>query len=150
MYTLCLFSVRLLCTVLIKGGPGTGKGTQSEKLVKDWGFVHLSAGELLRAEQEREGSQYGALIKKFIAEGEIVPMEITVGLLQKAMEENIRKDRRKILIDGFPRKMDQALAFEANVCLFLMLLRIGLRKPNCLVFGGPRGSNGQTSYGKRS
>jgi UMP-CMP kinase len=79
--------------------------------------VHLSAGELLRAEQDREGSQYGALIKKFIQEGEIVPMEITVGLLQKAMQENIRKDRRKFLIDGFPRKMDQATAFETNVYL---------------------------------
>ena len=101
----------------MKGGPGTGKGTQCEKLVRDWDFVHLSAGELLRAEQEREGSQYGALIKKFIAEGEIVPMEITVGLLQNALLESIKKDRRKILIDGFPRKMDQALAFEANVCL---------------------------------
>jgi len=43
-------------------------------------------------------------------------MEITVGLLQNAMQENVRKDRRKFLIDGFPRKMDQALAFEANVC----------------------------------
>jgi len=100
---------------LLKGGPGTGKGTLCEKLVKDWDFVHLSAGELLRAEQDREGSQYGALIKKFIQEGEIVPMEITVGLLQNAMQENVRKDRRKFLIDGFPRKMDQALAFESNV-----------------------------------
>jgi UMP-CMP kinase len=100
---------------VIVGGPGTGKGTQCAKLVKDWDFIHLSAGDLLRAEQQREGSQYGALIKKFIQEGEIVPMEITVGLLQKAMQENVRKDRRKFLIDGFPRKMDQALAFEANV-----------------------------------
>ena len=69
----------------------------------------------MRAEQQREGSQYGALIKKFIQEGEIVPMEITVGLLQKAMQENIRRDKTKFLIDGFPRKMDQALAFETNV-----------------------------------
>jgi UMP-CMP kinase len=83
--------------------------------VKDWDFIHLSAGELLRAEQKREGSQYGALIKKFIQEGEIVPMEITVGLLQNAMQEYVRKDRRKFLIDGFPRKMDQAIAFESNV-----------------------------------
>ena len=100
---------------LMVGGPGTGKGTQCAKLVKDWDFIHLSAGDLLRAEQQREGSQYGELIKKFIQEGEIVPMEITVGLLQNAMQENVRKDRRKFLIDGFPRKMDQALAFEANV-----------------------------------
>jgi UMP-CMP kinase len=97
------------------GGPGTGKGTQCAKLVKDWEFVHLSAGELLRAEQDREGSKYGTLIKKCIQEGEIVPLEITVGLLQRAMQENVRKNRRKFLIDGFPRKMDQALAFEANV-----------------------------------
>jgi len=96
--------------------------------VKDWDFIHLSAGDLLRAEQNREGSQYGALIKKFIQEGEIVPMEITVGLLQNAMQEHVRKDRRKFLIDGFPRKMDQALAFEANVLnthLFVRLM-VGL------------------------
>lgn len=99
------------------GGPGTGKGTQCQKLVKDWDFVHLSAGDLLRAEQARPESKYGALIKKFIQEGEIVPMEITVGLLQNAMQEYVRKDQRKFLIDGFPRKMDQALAFEANVLL---------------------------------
>jgi UMP-CMP kinase len=97
------------------GGPGTGKGTMCEKLVKDWDFVHLSAGDLLRAEQARPESQYGALIKKFIQEGEIVPMEITVGLLQNAMQEYVRRDIRKFLVDGFPRKMDQALAFEANV-----------------------------------
>jgi UMP-CMP kinase len=134
------FSSWVRCEGVIDvGGPGTGKGTQCEKLVKDWDFVHLSAGELLRAEQDREGSQYGALIKKFIQEGEIVPMEITVGLLQKAMQENIRKDRRKFLIDGFPRKMDQATAFETNVhpseecldrfarvrlCCILMVLRM--------------------------
>lgn len=99
----------------MRGGPGTGKGTQCEKLVKDWDFVHLSAGDLLRAEQARSGSKYGALIKKFIEEGEIVPMEITVGLLRNAIQEYVRKDRRKFLIDGFPRKMDQAIAFEANV-----------------------------------
>ena len=75
----------------------------------------MSAGDLLRQEQQRPGSQYGELIKKFIQEGEIVPLEITVGLLQKAMHENILKDRRKFLIDGFPRKMDQAIAFESNV-----------------------------------
>lgn len=102
--------------LLTVGGPGSGKGTQCAKLVKDWDFVHLSAGELLRSEQEREGSQYGALIKKFIQEGEIVPMEVTIGLLQNAMLGYVRKDRRKFLIDGFPRKMDQAIAFESNVC----------------------------------
>ena len=114
MFLLGIIS-HLAYSILTLGGPGTGKGTQSEKLVKDWDFVHLSAGDLLRAEQAREGSEYGALIKKYIQEGEIVPMEITIGLLQRAMQENIDKERRKFLIDGFPRKMDQALAFESNV-----------------------------------
>jgi UMP-CMP kinase len=77
--------------------------------------VHLSAGDLLRKEQAREGSQYGAIIRKFIEEGELVPMEITIGLLHNAMHEYVRKDQRKFLIDGFPRKMDQAIAFESNV-----------------------------------
>jgi len=101
--------------VFVLGGPGTGKGTQCEKLKEDWGFNHLSAGELLREEMARPDSEYGELIKKFIQEGEIVPMEITVGLLQNKMQEYIRKDSRKFLIDGFPRKMDQAIAFERNV-----------------------------------
>jgi len=96
-------------------------------LVKDWDFVHLSAGDLLRAEQAREGSEYGALIKKYIQEGEIVPMEITIGLLQRAMQENIDKERRKFLIDGFPRKMDQALAFESNVLNRLSTQLTGFR-----------------------
>ena len=47
-------------------------------MVKDYGFVHLSAGDLLRAEQERPGSQYGDLIRHYIKEGLIVPMEITI------------------------------------------------------------------------
>jgi Adenylate kinase len=97
------------------GGPGTGKGTQCEKLVKEWDFVHLSSGDLLRAERDREGSQHGAAIKRFIQKGELVPTEITIELLQNAIQEHIKKDRRKFLIDGFPRKMDQVLAFESNV-----------------------------------
>lgn len=54
------------------GGPGVGKGTQCHYLVRDFGFVHLSAGDLLRAEQNREGSEFGELIKTYIREGKIV------------------------------------------------------------------------------
>jgi len=132
------------------GGPGTGKGTQSEKLVKDWDFVHLSAGDLLRAEMAREGSQYGELIKKYIQEGEIVPLEITVGLLQNAMHENIRHERRKFLIDGFPRKMDQALAFEANVRSISTKTNVGLREQVGFISRRSRGSYGETTHGSGS
>lgn len=116
-------------TVLfILGGPGAGKGTQSAALVRDYGFVHLSAGDLLRAEQDRPGSRYGDLIRTHIREGKIVPMEITVALLAGAMEAEVEKRKEKqqkgeeasaaparFLIDGFPRKMDQAEFFERTV-----------------------------------
>ncbi|KAI8915632.1 hypothetical protein EDD86DRAFT_196494 [Gorgonomyces haynaldii] len=99
--------------IFVLGGPGAGKGTQCSKLVKDLGFVHLSAGDLLRAERQREGSPYGELINQYIKDGLIVPMEITIALLHQAMKSS---PSERFLIDGFPRKMDQALKFEEAVC----------------------------------
>jgi UMP-CMP kinase len=103
----------------VLGGPGAGKGTQCARLVHDYHFTHLSAGDLLRAEQDRPGSQYGQLIRDCIKNGDIVPMEVTVALLENAMRDTIAASgskRGKFLIDGFPRKMDQALKFEEVVC----------------------------------
>ncbi|KAJ1858696.1 bifunctional uridylate/adenylate kinase [Coemansia sp. RSA 1822] len=100
--------------VFVLGGPGSGKGTNSAKLVEDFGFVHLSAGDLLRAEQQRDVSQYGELIGHYIREGLIVPHEITIGLLRNAMMDRPESDR--FLIDGFPRNLVQAKAFEDTVC----------------------------------
>lgn len=103
--------------LFVLGGPGAGKGTQCANLVRDYHFTHLSAGDLLREEQERPGSEFGDMIKSYIKEGQIVPMEVTIQLLENAMSSTISKDdnQRKFLIDGFPRKMDQALAFEEKV-----------------------------------
>ncbi|ABN67773.2 Uridylate kinase (UK) (Uridine monophosphate kinase) (UMP kinase) [Scheffersomyces stipitis CBS 6054] len=101
--------------IFVLGGPGSGKGTQSALLVKEHGFVHLSAGDLLREEQKREGSKYGELIANYIKEGLIVPQEVTVALLEQAIKESYAKGSTKFLIDGFPRKMDQALTFENQI-----------------------------------
>lgn len=98
--------------IFVLGGPGSGKGTQCAKLVEEFGFEHLSAGDLLRAEQARPGSKYGKLIADYIKAGEIVPQEITLALLEQAMRES---NGNRFLIDGFPRKMDQALSFETQV-----------------------------------
>lgn len=95
--------------VFVLGGPGSGKGTQCAKIVENYGFTHLSAGDLLRAEIT-SGSNYGAMIQNTIKEGKIVPSEVTVGLLQKAMEES---GNDKFLIDGFPRNEENRAAFEA-------------------------------------
>lgn len=102
--------------IFVLGGPGAGKGTQCANLVRDYNFKHLSAGDLLREEQDRPGSEFGDMIKTYIKEGQIVPMEVTIQLLENAMTDTISKTgNRKFLIDGFPRKMDQALAFEEKV-----------------------------------
>lgn len=102
--------------IFVLGGPGAGKGTQCASIVRDYGFKHLSAGDLLREEQDRSGSEFGDMIKSYIKEGQIVPMEVTVQLLENAMNATIEeKGNRKFLIDGFPRKMDQAVAFEEKV-----------------------------------
>ncbi|KAG0348349.1 hypothetical protein BG004_005376 [Podila humilis] len=77
--------------IFVLGGPGVGKGTQCTRLVQEYGFVHLSAGDLLRQEQSRPGSPYYELITTFISEGKIVPMEVTVALLENAILEHIKK-----------------------------------------------------------
>ncbi|KAK5173524.1 bifunctional uridylate/adenylate kinase [Saxophila tyrrhenica] len=102
--------------IFVLGGPGAGKGTQCSNIVRDYGFKHLSAGDLLREEQDRPGSEFGDMIKSYIKEGQIVPMEVTIQLLENAMNSEIEKSgNRKFLIDGFPRKMDQATKFEEVV-----------------------------------
>src|ERR1700761_3989328 len=87
--------------IFVLGGPGSGKGTQCAKLVKDFGFKHLSAGDLLREEQDRPGSEYGEMIKHNIREGIIVPMEVTIMLLEKAILRSIDESGvTRFLIDG--------------------------------------------------
>ncbi|KAF4647558.1 cytidine monophosphate (UMP-CMP) kinase 1, cytosolic, partial [Perkinsus olseni] len=97
--------------VFVLGGPGAGKGTQCDLIEKGFGFVHLSAGDLLREERNREGSEYGDLIEKYIREGAIVPVEITVNLLKRAMEKHDWEHGR-FLIDGFPRNEDNLDGWE--------------------------------------
>lgn len=109
------FSQDQVSVIFVLGGPGAGKGTQCAKLVEDYQFVHLSAGDLLRAERNRKGSKYGEMISHYIKEGLIVPQEVTVELLKQAIGENFKNGKTKFLVDGFPRKMDQALTFEEQI-----------------------------------
>ncbi|KAG6748265.1 hypothetical protein POTOM_048181 [Populus tomentosa] len=76
--------------VFVLGGPGSGKGTQCPKIVEHFGFRHLCAGDLLQAEIESE-SENGTMIQNFKKEGKIVPSEITVKLLQQAMQQSDNK-----------------------------------------------------------
>ena len=88
---------------------------------REWGKT--TAGDLLREEQNREGSEFGELIREYIREGTIVPSTITMKLLENAMTKEMNKrtgdgwtdGKGRFLIDGFPRKMDQALGFDETV-----------------------------------
>lgn len=96
-------SAKIPNVIFVLGGPGAGKGTQCLKIVDSYGYVHLSAGDLLRAERKRVGSKVGEEIEMHIQKGSIVPVEITCTLLQNAMAES---GKDTFLIDGFPRNKD--------------------------------------------
>jgi UMP-CMP kinase len=94
--------------VFVLGGPGAGKGTQSGLIVEKNGYVHLSAGDLLRAERN-SGSDQGALISEYIKEGKIVPVEITCKLLTDAIAAN---GGTRFLVDGFPRNTNNLSGWQ--------------------------------------
>uniref|UniRef100_A0A453ABB3 adenylate kinase n=1 Tax=Aegilops tauschii subsp. strangulata TaxID=200361 RepID=A0A453ABB3_AEGTS len=97
-----------LIKILHIGGPGSGKGTQCSRIASDFGFSHVSAGDLLRNEISA-GTDQGEWILEIIREGRIVPSEITVELVRKAIESSTAK---RVLIDGFPRCEENRIAFE--------------------------------------
>ncbi|XP_047536052.1 UMP-CMP kinase [Vanessa atalanta] len=95
--------------VFVLGAPGAGKGTQCSLISKEFGFVHLSAGDLLREERQRPGSEYGEMIEEKIRNGEIVPVEVTCSLIHKAIQNS---GQTRFLIDGFPRNKDNLEGWE--------------------------------------
>mmetsp|Transcript_17857 Transcript_17857/g.42730 ORF Transcript_17857/g.42730 Transcript_17857/m.42730 type:complete len:557 (-) Transcript_17857:57-1727(-) len=108
--------------VFILGGPGSGKGTQSELLLSNFVASHLSAGELLRKALDDPSSAEAPLIDDCIKQGKIVPVEITCRLLQQEMEGQIAQGSSQaqaraplFLIDGFPRNLDNFQGWEAVV-----------------------------------
>ncbi|OIT26247.1 PREDICTED: UMP-CMP kinase 3-like [Nicotiana attenuata] len=94
--------------VFVIGGPGCGKGTQCKRIAQLFGYTHLSVGELLRQEIN-SGSETGSMIQKIMKEGKLVPSDVTVRLLQQAMQG---MDSDKFLIDGFPRNEENVKTFE--------------------------------------
>ncbi|XP_014205698.1 adenylate kinase isoenzyme 1 [Copidosoma floridanum] len=105
-----------MLVIWIIGGPGCGKGTQCEKIINKYGFVHLSSGDLLR-EEVASGSPRGADLSKLMSQGLFVPTEVVLTLIkeriEKAKQEN--PNLKGVLIDGYPRELDQGLQFEKTV-----------------------------------
>lgn len=109
--------------VFVLGGPGSGKGTQCAKLKNDFDFEQVCVGDLLRREAARE-TRFGKSIAEIMQRGDIVPGEITMKLLKEELHSLVGRCSG-ILIDGFPRAMDQAKAFEDLVaaCCFVLFFQ---------------------------
>ncbi|KAL6760985.1 uridylate kinase [Haematococcus lacustris] len=98
--------------VFVLGGPGSGKGTQCLRLIEEFPNVaHFSAGDLLR-DHIKSGTPDGDMVADMIKNGQIVPAQITIGLLQRAMASS---GKQRILIDGFPRNQDNRDTFLSMV-----------------------------------
>lgn len=97
--------------MFVLGGPGSGNGTQGERLIVKYGVNHQSAGNLLCAEVP-SGSEVGQQCQEIMKEGKLMPTEVTLGLIKKAMAQ---AEQKTFIIDCFPRAVDQGGAFEAAI-----------------------------------
>ena len=95
--------------LILFGPPGSGKGTQSEKIIEKFHLVHLSTGDLLRS-QIAQQTALGLEAKKLMDKGHLVPDEVVVGMISTALEEN--PQAKGFLFDGFPRTAAQAEALD--------------------------------------
>ena len=96
--------------LILFGPPGSGKGTQAAKLVEKYGLLHISTGDLFRSEMSQD-TPLGIEAKNYIAKGQLVPDEVTIGMLRNRVLSN--PDVPGYIFDGFPRTVNQANALDA-------------------------------------
>lgn len=109
--------------LFVLGGPGAGKGTQSDLIVDNYKCVHLSVGELLREARASESNPHAELIEDCLVHGKIVPVEISLELLKNSMDEaygrpaadGSKYGTRIFLVDGFPRNFDNLSGWTDNM-----------------------------------
>lgn len=94
-----------MLNIVLFGPPGSGKGTQAEKLIEKYNLIHISTGDLLRSEVAAQ-TELGKQAKKIMDAGELVPDEIVIGMIKGKLEEN--KEAPGFIFDGFPRTVEQA------------------------------------------
>lgn len=98
-----------MINVVIFGPPGAGKGTQSDRLIQKYGFVHISTGDLFRWHTKND-TPLGKRVKEIMNSGALVPDEITIAMLKEELEKNPKA--KGFLFDGFPRTVPQAEALD--------------------------------------
>ncbi len=98
-----------MLNLILFGPPGSGKGTQAEKLIDKYDLVHISTGDLLRSELDNK-TPLGLEAKKYMDDGLLVPDEVVIGMIQSRLEH--MGNERGVIFDGFPRTIDQAQALD--------------------------------------
>jgi len=106
--------------IWVLGGPGSGKGTQCERLVQKYGFVHLSSGDLLR-DEVASGSEKGKELNEMMQKGMLVPREVVLDLIKQAMIRSLA-NAKGYLIDGYPREIEQGVDFEDKIAPCTLIL----------------------------
>ena len=98
-----------MLNIVIFGAPGSGKGTQSERIVEKYGINHISTGDVLRAEI-KNGTELGKTAKGYIDQGQLIPDELMIDILASVFDSF--KDSKGVIFDGFPRTIAQADALK--------------------------------------
>jgi adenylate kinase len=99
-----------MLNIVIFGAPGSGKGTQSDKIIAEYGVAHISTGDVLRNEIKNE-TELGKIAKACIDEGKLVSDELIINMLAKVLD-GYGKDIKGVIFDGFPRTIPQAQALD--------------------------------------
>ncbi len=96
--------------IVIFGAPGSGKGTQSERLIDEYGLFHISTGEVLRDHIAR-GTDLGKVAESYISQGQLIPDDLMIDILDRVLEDN-PESAKGVIFDGFPRTIPQAKALK--------------------------------------
>lgn len=97
--------------IVIFGAPGSGKGTQSDRLIAEYGLHHISTGELLR-KHIAEGTHLGKVADSFISQGQLIPDELMIDVLHDLFRQHPEHIAKGVIFDGFPRTIAQAEALS--------------------------------------
>ncbi|MDE6717172.1 MAG: adenylate kinase [Muribaculaceae bacterium] len=99
-----------MLNVVLFGAPGSGKGTQSEKLIDEFGLYHISTGEVLR-DHIRRGTELGKIADSYISRGQLIPDDLMIRILDDVLDKEAA-DKKGVVFDGFPRTIPQAEALK--------------------------------------
>ncbi len=100
-----------MLNLVIFGAPGSGKGTQSDRLINDYGLHHISTGEVLRDHIAR-GTELGKIADSYISKGQLIPDDLMIQVLEDVLDSNPEKTAGGVIFDGFPRTIEQAKALK--------------------------------------